>query len=127
MNMKIAVDEPHVLSLTGLPELTNAAGMKQRLVSGRKEMIVWSDILAGTLTAAHAHENEQITWIIEGQVEITLAGVRHTCGPGNVVLVPGGVEHEVLYVTRSRIVEVFSGPRLDLFPAAAGNAVGAPA
>jgi len=119
------VDQPHVFAVRDLPELINAAGMTQRLVTGREEMLVWSDIPAGTLTAAHSHDNEQITWILEGEVEFALAGAIRRCAAGDVILVPGRVVHEVRYLSRCRIVEVFSGPRIDLFPAAVHSAVGA--
>ena len=40
-------------------------------------------------------------------------------GPGEALVIPGGVEHQSWYDEECTITEFFSPPRLDMFPAAA--------
>lgn len=47
-----------------------------------------------------------------------------SCGPGTIIHIPADVEHEVWYREDCRYCEMFSAPRLDLFPAAARNPYG---
>ena len=47
---------------------------------------------------------------------------RRTCGPGDVGVIPGGVEHEAWFPEDTEVIDVFAPPREDFFPGA-----GAPA
>lgn len=123
--MKISTTKIGFFSKADLPRMTNFAGMVQHLLTGENGMVVWSQIKAGTFTALHSHPNEQITWVLNGKLEFQLGEQKQTCGPGDLVLVPGDVPHEVLYVTDCDIIEFFTPPRLDLFPQAATSPTGA--
>jgi quercetin dioxygenase-like cupin family protein len=94
-----------------------------QVVSGQSLMAIWIDVQAGTHTATHRHPNEQITWLVAGRMEYRIGdGVPTSCGPGTVVHIPANVEHEVWYREDCRYFEIFSPPRLDLFPAGARTA-----
>ena len=61
--------------------------------------------------------NEQITWLMKGRFDYKFGtGEEATCEAGSLVLIPGGVEHEVWYREECEIVEFFSPPRTDMFP-----------
>ncbi|MEM7417895.1 MAG: ester cyclase [Gemmatimonadota bacterium] len=49
----------------------------------------------GTAFPEHRHENEQITHVIEGQLDFFVAGVRYPVGAGETVAIPSGTPHEV--------------------------------
>jgi quercetin dioxygenase-like cupin family protein len=50
----------------------------------------------GTTVARHAHEDtEQVMVIIEGDVTMTIGNETRTLGPGDVVVVNRGLEHEL--------------------------------
>jgi len=53
-------------------------------------MLVWWSIGAGVHVEPHTHENEQIVWMLKGNEQ-------RVCGPGDVVVIPGGAEHEGLF------------------------------
>jgi quercetin dioxygenase-like cupin family protein len=95
--------------------------MTQRVISGEKGMAVWSRIKAGTHTPSHSHHNEQIMLITAGRMDFRLQDETRTCLPGDMILIPGGVEHEVWYREECEVVEFFAPPRFDLYPAAANN------
>jgi quercetin dioxygenase-like cupin family protein len=82
-------------------------------------MVVWARMNEGAHIRAHQHDNEQTTWVLSGRMRCHLeTGEDKICGPGDVLLIPGGVTHEIWYVEACEIVEFFAPPRFDLYPAA---------
>jgi quercetin dioxygenase-like cupin family protein len=50
----------------------------------------------GTTVARHAHERtEQVMWILDGSLTMTVAGDTRELAAGDVVVVNRGVEHEL--------------------------------
>ena len=87
--------------------------ISRRIASGDQGMIVWWKMKAGAHAAAHRHDNEQIAWILKGKMEFRLGSERCTCGPGDLVVIPAGVEHEAYFPEDTEAVDVFSPPRDD--------------
>jgi quercetin dioxygenase-like cupin family protein len=85
----------------------------RRLVAGEKTMIVWWSMKAGAHAAAHRHPNEQIFWMLKGKMEFRLGNERRVCGPGDVAVIPGGIEHEAWFPEDTEVIDVFSPPRED--------------
>jgi len=109
-------------ALRQLPEEKVTDKISRRLLVGDKEMIVWWSMKAGAHAAAHSHPHEQMFWMISGRMEFRLGGAKRTCGPGDVGVIPGGVEHEAWFPEDTEVVDVFAPPREDFLPGA-----GAPA
>ena len=62
--------------------------------SGDQGMLVWWSIGAGVHVEPHSHSNEQIVWMLKGKMDFRLGSEQRVCGPGDVVVIPGGTEHE---------------------------------
>ena len=100
-------------------------GGKIKVLAGDQVMGLWAKFEAGTHIPAHSHPNEQITWLRKGRFDYKFGtGEEATCEAGALVLIPGGIEHEVWYVEDCEIVEFFSPPRTDMFPALVDNPYG---
>jgi mannose-6-phosphate isomerase-like protein (cupin superfamily) len=56
--------------------------------------VVWWSIGAGVHVEPHSHANEQIVWMLKGKMEFRLRSEQRVCGAGDVVVIPGGTEHE---------------------------------
>ena len=100
-------------SLAALPEERVTDKITRRLVSGEHGMVVWWSIRAGAHAAAHRHPNEQIFWMLKGRMEFRLGNERRVCGPGDIAVIPGGVEHEAWWPEDTEVIDVFSPPRED--------------
>jgi len=100
-------------ALRDLPEEQVTDKITRRMLSGEKEMVVWWSMKAGAHAAAHQHPNEQIFWVISGRMEFRLGGERRTCGPGDLGLIPAGVEHEAWFPEDTDVIDFFSPPRED--------------
>ena len=106
----------HVLK--NLPEEKITDRISRRVLTGDKEMVVWWSMKAGAHAAAHKHPHEQLFWVVKGRMEFRLGNEKKTCGPGDVGVIPGGVEHEAWFPEDTEVVDVFAPPREDFFPGA---------
>jgi quercetin dioxygenase-like cupin family protein len=109
-------------TLRDLPQEKVTDKISRRILMGEKEMIVWWTMKAGAHAAAHRHPHEQLFWMISGRMDFRLGAERRTCGPGDLAVIPGGVEHEAWFPEDTEVIDVFSPPREDFLPGA-----GAPA
>jgi quercetin dioxygenase-like cupin family protein len=100
-------------SLASLPQEQVTDKISRRVASGEQGMIVWWQMKAGAHAAAHNHDNEQIAWMLRGKMEFRLGNERRSCGPGDVVVIPGGVEHEAFFPEDTEVIDIFSPPRED--------------
>ncbi len=85
-----------------------------RMVAGEKGMIVWWSGKAGAHLGAHSHPHEQIVWFIKGRMEVRLGAERRICGPGDVAVIPSGLEHEAWWIEDAEGIDVYSPRRDDL-------------
>ncbi|MCH2549601.1 MAG: cupin domain-containing protein [Alphaproteobacteria bacterium] len=96
-----------------------------KILSGSQSMVLWGKIDAGSHVPNHSHPNEQITWLVKGSLDYKLStGEERKCEEGTVIVIPGGVDHEVWYREDCEIVEFFSPPRNDMFPVSTDNPYG---
>lgn len=78
-----------------------------------KAMIVEFHIDKDAVIPMHSHDNEQVGYVISGQIELTIDGVARVCEPGFSYAIPGGVEHMGRAVTDVVLVDCFAPPRED--------------
>ena len=76
-------------------------------------MLVWWSIEAGVHVEPHSHANEQIVWMLKGKMEFRLGSEQRVCGPGDVVVIPGGTEHEAWFREHTEVIDFFAPPRED--------------
>ena len=100
-------------ALKHLPEEKITDKITRRVLVGDKEMVVWWSMTAGAHAAAHKHPHEQVFWVLKGKMEFRLGDDKRACGPGDVGVIPGGVEHEAWFPEDTEVVDVFAPPRED--------------
>ena len=61
----------------------------------------------------HPHPHEQITNVIEGEIELIVDGEARILEPGSVLVVPPDAVHSGKAVTNCRIIDVFYPIRED--------------
>ena len=67
----------------------------------------------GAIGALHSHPHVQVSYVAEGSFEVTIDGVTEVVGQGGSFIVPSGLEHGVVALTRGRLVDVFTPHRAD--------------
>ena len=90
--------------------------LDRRLITGDRMMLTHVYLKKGAIVPRHSHENEQITYILEG-------GLRFWIGPdesevidvlaGEVLHIPSQVQHKAEALADTVDVDVFSPPRQD--------------
>ncbi len=99
--------------LSALPEEHLGDKISRRTLSGKQGMIVWWKMKAGAHAAAHKHPHEQIVYMLTGRMEFRIGSEKRTMGPGDVAVIPGGVEHEGFFPQDTEVIDVFAPPRED--------------
>ena len=90
--------------------------LERRLITGDRMMLAHVYLKKGAIVPRHSHENEQITYILEG-------GLRFWIGQdesqvidvmaGEVLHIPSNVPHKAEALEDTLDVDVFSPPRQD--------------
>ena len=98
-----------------LPAEPLKGGLSRRLVTGERMMIAHVYLKQGDDVPRHAHENEQITYILSGALRFWLGDDEHeiTVRAGEVLVIPSGLPHRALALEDTLDVDVFSPPRQD--------------
>jgi len=68
--------------------------IRRRILSGNQGMIAWWSIGAGVHVEPHSRPNEPIAGMLKGKMEFRLGSEQRVCGQGDVIVMPGGTEHE---------------------------------
>jgi len=100
-------------ALDHLPEEQVTPLIRRRIVTGEKEMVVLWRAKAGAHAAPHRHPHEQIFWMLSGKMRFRLGEETRVCGPGEVCVIPGGVEHEAWWLEDTEVIDIFAPPRED--------------
>jgi quercetin dioxygenase-like cupin family protein len=88
----------------------------RQIVSGEQVMVARLDLKVGCVVPRHHHHNEQVSLVLTGSIRFRLGedGERElTLGPGEVLVIPGGVPHEAEILEDFTGIDVFSPPRED--------------
>jgi quercetin dioxygenase-like cupin family protein len=101
---------------TDIPEETVTAQLSRRLVTGDRMMLAQVYLEQGCIVPKHSHENEQITWILEGALRFWIGedGEHEVVvRAGEVLHIPSNVPHRAEALERTLDVDIFSPPRQD--------------
>jgi quercetin dioxygenase-like cupin family protein len=99
-----------------MPKEQVSETLDRRLITGDRMMLAHVYLKKGAIVPQHSHENEQITYILEG-------GLRFWIGkdesqvidvlPGEVLHIPSFVLHKAEALEDTVDVDIFSPPRQD--------------
>ena len=99
-----------------LPAEQLKGGLTRRLITGERMMIAHVHFKRGDDVPRHSHENEQITYILEGALRFWLgAEGEHevTVRSGEVLVIPSNLPHRALALEDTLDVDIFNPPRQD--------------
>ncbi len=90
--------------------------LDRRLITGERMMLAHVYLKKGCIVPKHSHENEQLTYILEGALRFKLGedqSLEVTVSAGEVLHIPSNLPHEALALEDTLDVDVFSPPRQD--------------
>lgn len=90
--------------------------LDRRLITGEQIMLAHVYLKKGCIVPKHQHENEQMTYILEGKLRFWIGEeekVTFDVGAGEVLTIPSNVMHKAEALEDTLDVDVFSPPRQD--------------
>ena len=90
--------------------------LDRRLITGERMMLAHVYLKKGCIVPKHSHENEQITYILEGALHFRIGddGAEEvTVRAGEVLVIPSNVPHMAEALEDTLDVDIFSPPRQD--------------
>jgi quercetin dioxygenase-like cupin family protein len=99
-----------------LPKEALKPDLARRLISGDRIMLAHVYLEKGCVVPKHAHENEQLTYILEGALRFWLGEDESEVvdvAAGEVLHLPSHLPHKAEALEATLDVDVFSPPRQD--------------
>lgn len=87
--------------------------ISRKLVTGHQVMLAHVILKAGSVVPAHSHENEQVTYILEGALKFDIEGKEIIVRKGEVLHIPSNVVHAAEALEDTLDLDVFSPIRQD--------------
>jgi len=98
-----------------MPKEQVSDALSRRLITGDRMMIAHVYLEKGAIVPMHSHENEQITYILDGALRFWLGEDEREMilRSGEVLHIPANVQHKAEAIEDTLDVDVFSPPRED--------------
>jgi quercetin dioxygenase-like cupin family protein len=87
--------------------------ISQKIVSGEREMLAQIYLKRGALVPMHAHESEQMTYVLQGSLRYMVGGDEIVVREGEVLHIPSNVPHQAEALEDTFELDVFSPIRQD--------------
>jgi quercetin dioxygenase-like cupin family protein len=88
-------------------------GFSFKLVHGAQTTLSFVDIKKGSILPEHRHIHEQVTYLLEGQLDMVIGNEKFSLLPGMVHVIPSNTPHSAIAVSDTRVIDFFSPCRED--------------
>lgn len=102
-----------MIHLRDIPAKELAPGFFAKLVHGEQSTLSIVDIKKGSVLPEHHHLHEQITYILEGELEMNIGGEKSVLATGTLHVIPSNVPHSAVALTDCTVIDAFSPARDD--------------
>ena len=99
--------------IKNVPPKELVAGFSGHYIHGKEMTLGYVEIKAGNDLPQHHHVHEQITFIIEGQLDMVIDGKLYSLTTGMYYVIPSNVSHGAHAVTDCKVIDVFNPVRED--------------
>jgi quercetin dioxygenase-like cupin family protein len=99
-----------------LPKEAVKDDLSRRLISGERLMLAHVYLEKGCVVPQHSHDNEQLTYILEGKLRFFLGDDESEVvdvGAGEVLHLPSNLPHKAEALEDTLDVDIFAPPRQD--------------
>jgi len=99
--------------LNDIPTKRIAPGIDGKYIHGSSSTFGFVHIKAGSILNKHHHAQEQITFIAEGELEMTIGDDTYLLSKGMVHVIPSNTPHSAIARIDCTVIDVFSPTRDD--------------
>lgn len=98
-----------------MPKERVSDSLQRRLITGDRMMLAHVYLDKGCIVPQHSHENEQLTYILEGALHFWIGEDEEevTVRAGEVLVIPSNVLHKAKALEDTLDIDIFSPPRQD--------------
>ena len=96
-----------------IPEERGKAKLSRRLIVGKRVMVAQIFLKKGCVVVTHKHTSEQMTFVLDGLLELTLPNGKVRVGRGQVLVIPSNMEHSAVALEDTLDLDIFSPVRED--------------
>ena len=109
-----------IVDTSALKIVERLPGWRGRVFNSPSMTFVHYEFDAGSSIHEHAHEQEEVWNVIEGELEVTIDGAAHVARAGMVAITPPNTRHSVRALTDGRAIVVDTPLRWDTGEATGG-------
>lgn len=84
---------PALTRWSAIPAEQVFPGVTRQTIQAANQTLIRYVYLPGAVFPDHHHPEEQVTAVLTGQIEFTVAGESYLLGPGDVATIPSNVPH----------------------------------
>ena len=89
-------------------------GIRIQTFLGAQQLLSFVSFAAHSTVPGHSHVYEQSGTVLEGEIELVIAGEARRLQPGDSFIIPAHVEHSARsFTATARVLDVFSPVRTD--------------
>jgi quercetin dioxygenase-like cupin family protein len=101
--------------------------ISRKIVTGEREMLAQTYLKRGAQVPMHAHDCEQMTYVLQGALRFLVDGEEIIVKEGEVLHIPSGTPHQVEALEDTFELDVFSPIRTDWLDPPSSSAAAGPA
>jgi len=105
-----------VVGWADIPREQLNESLARKVITGARIMLAHVYLDKGTVVPMHQHENEQLTYILEGELKFWIGSEDSEpvfVKAGEVLIMPSNVPHKAEAIEDTLDVDIFSPPRQD--------------
>lgn len=87
--------------------------LDRQLVTGERAMLARIILRAGCVVPLHSHDNEQITYVLEGALKFLIQDREIVVRAGEVLVIPSHMPHSAEALEDTVDLDIFCPPRAD--------------
>ncbi len=85
----------------------------RQLVTGDRTMLARIVLRKGCVVPLHSHDNEQISYVLQGALKFAIQDQEIVVGAGEVLVIPSHMPHSAIALEDTVDLDIFCPPRLD--------------
>ena len=109
----MSLETVRIFSWETLPAEQVNPDIRRKFITGARTTLAQFWLRKGALIPEHAHESEQLSWVLEGRIRLIVAGESQTLGPGEVLRIPSNLPHSAEVLEDCHVADIFSPLRQD--------------
>jgi quercetin dioxygenase-like cupin family protein len=99
--------------IKNIPPKLLAPGITGHYAHGEKTTFGLVELEKGSNVPLHQHIHEQITYILDGQLDMMIGGVAYSLTAGMYHVIPSGTPHSAVAISDCKVIDVFGPVRDD--------------